>query len=107
MAFTVGATTKDNAWAPYSNFGSAVNILAPGSKLESAGTGSSTAEEVKSGTSMSTAYVTGLMLYLMSLHKYETPADVINSLMGQSTNKLISDVPDETTDLFAYNGNGA
>lgn len=106
-ALTVGATTRDNEWAPYSSFGNVVNILAPGTGIISAWRDSSTASQFMSGTSMSTAHVTGLALYLMSLNKYEKPQDVQNHIMELGTRDRISGVQVDTPNLLAYNGNGA
>ncbi|MBA2378259.1 MAG: S8 family peptidase, partial [Blastocatellia bacterium] len=51
-ALTVGATTSSDARASYSNFGSCVNIFAPGSSITSAWYTSNTATASLSGTSM-------------------------------------------------------
>lgn len=106
-ALTVGATTNENAWATYSNFGNSVNILAPGTNILSAGHKSPTDAVLMDGTSMATPHVTGLVLYLMSLYKYERPEDVWNQVMELGTRDRISGVPDGTPNLLAYNGNGA
>lgn len=106
-AVTVGATTSSDAWASYSNFGSAVDILAPGSGITSAWIGSTTAVSTISGTSMATPHITGLVLYLKALEGLATPAATIARLKALGTSAAISGVPSSTINLFAYNGNGA
>ncbi|KAK9712951.1 hypothetical protein K7432_006788 [Basidiobolus ranarum] len=49
-ALTVGATDKRDRKAPFSNFGSCVDIFAPGRRIRSDSIGSLTATMIKSGT---------------------------------------------------------
>jgi subtilisin family serine protease len=64
-AATVGATTSSDALASYSNFGTCVDINAPGSGITSAWIGSNSATNTISGTSMATPHVAGAAaLYL-------------------------------------------
>jgi subtilisin family serine protease len=51
-AITVGATTIDDTFASFSNFGDKVDILAPGQQILSAGNSSNVAVAQLSGTSM-------------------------------------------------------
>ena len=51
-AITVGATTIDDTFASFSNFGPAVDILAPGQAILSAGFRAADAVASLSGTSM-------------------------------------------------------
>jgi subtilisin family serine protease len=64
-ATTVGATTSSDALASYSNFGTCVDINAPGSSITSAWIGSNSATNTISGTSMASPHVAGAAaLYL-------------------------------------------
>jgi len=64
-ATTVGATTSSDALASYSNFGTCVDINAPGSSITSAWIGSDSATNTISGTSMASPHVAGAAaLYL-------------------------------------------
>lgn len=106
-AITVGATTSSDALASYSNYGSVVDILAPGSSITSTWIGSTSATNTISGTSMATPHITGLALYLIALEGLSNPAAVVSRLKALGTSGLISGVPSGTANLFAYNGNGA
>lgn len=106
-AITVGATTSGNAWAYYSNYGSVVDVLAPGTSITSAWIGSTSAKSTISGTSMATPHITGLALYLIALEGLKTPATVTARIKALAKSGVISGVPSGTTNLFAYNGNGS
>ena len=54
QAITVGATTIEDTFAVFSNFGDKVDILAPGQEILSANNQSDTAVAMLSGTSMAT-----------------------------------------------------
>jgi len=56
---TVGATDRTDVRATFSNFGSCVDIFAPGVSITSAWYTSDTASNTISGTSMATPYVSG------------------------------------------------
>ena len=56
-AITVGASDASDVFASFSNYGSCVDITAPGVAITSAYTGSSTAVVQMSGTSMATPHV--------------------------------------------------
>ena len=64
---TVGSTTSTDARSSFSNFGTCVDIFAPGSSITSAWNTSDTATNTISGTSMASPHVAGaLALYLQT-----------------------------------------
>jgi len=91
-AITVGATTSTDARASYSNFGSCVDIFAPGSSITSAWRTSNTATNTISGTSMATPHVTGVAALYLQTHAGDSPATVRNALVNNATNGVISNV---------------
>lgn len=84
-ANTVGATTSTDARSSFSNFGTCVDIFAPGSSITSSWNTSDTATNTISGTSMATPHVAGaLALYLQS-NPTASPATASQALVGNST----------------------
>ncbi|MCF4123321.1 S8 family peptidase [Antribacter sp. KLBMP9083] len=84
-AITVGATTSTDARASYSNYGSCLDIFAPGSSIKSAWYTSTTATNTISGTSMATPHVAGAAALVLAAHPTYTPAQVRDALVNNST----------------------
>jgi len=84
-AITVGATTSTDARASYSNFGSCVDLFAPGSGITSDWNTSDTATNTLSGTSMATPHVVGSAALYLGEHPGASPATVTTALLGAAT----------------------
>ncbi|MEV0242484.1 S8 family peptidase [Streptomyces sp. NPDC050674] len=90
-AITVGATTSTDAKASYSNYGSALDIFAPGSSITAGWYTSDTATNTISGTSMATPHVAGAAAVYLAGHTSSTPAQVATALVnGAVTGKVTS-----------------
>lgn len=88
-AITVGSTTSTDARSSFSNYGSCVNIFAPGSSILSAWSTSNTATNTISGTSMASPHVAGAAALYLSAFPSSSPATVRNAIYNKaSTNKL-------------------
>lgn len=89
-AITVGSTTRTDARSSFSNFGTCLDIFAPGSSITSAWATSDTATNTISGTSMATPHVAGAAALYLSLHPTASPGTVRNALVGAATANVIS-----------------
>ncbi|RYP54759.1 hypothetical protein DL769_010297 [Monosporascus sp. CRB-8-3] len=103
-ACTVGATTSGNARASFSNYGSVVDIFAPGQSILSTWIGSTSATNTISGTSMASPHIAGLGAYLLTLEGSRTPSALCSRIQALATSGRLSGIPSGTVNLLAYNG---
>lgn len=100
-AITVGATERNDAKASYSNFGSCVDIFAPGSGITSAWKSSNSATRTISGTSMATPHVTGVAALYLQSNPNASPSTVRNALVSIASG-VVTGVPNGTTNLLLF-----
>lgn len=118
LAITVGASTIADARAYFSNYGSTVDIFAPGLNILSTYIGSETSTATLSGTSMASPHICGLLTYYLSLQP-GAGSEFFVSENGVSTTQLkknlvsfgtvnkLSGLPDDgTPNVLAFNGAG-
>ena len=84
-AITVGATTSADAQASYSNFGSCLDLYAPGSSVTSAYYTSDTATATMSGTSMASPHVAGAAALYLETNPTASPATVAQAILSLAT----------------------
>lgn len=101
-AITVGATNSSDGWASFSNFGSVVDILAPGVSITSAWYTSNTATNTISGTSMATPHVAGAAALYLEANPSATPSTVASALINNASTNKISGVPSGTANRLLY-----
>jgi subtilisin family serine protease len=88
-AITVGSTTSSDARSSFSNYGSILDIFAPGSSITSAWNSSDTATNTISGTSMATPHVTGAAAVYLADHPGSTPAQVASGLVAAASTGVV------------------
>ena len=90
-AVTTGSTTSTDARSSFSNWGTCVDIFAPGSSITSAWYTSSTATNTISGTSMASPHVAGAIALYLQTNSGASPAAVRDALVANATlNKVTS-----------------
>lgn len=102
-AITVGASTVNDERAYYSNYGSVIDVFAPGTAVISTWIGSSnTATNSISGTSMATPHVAGVVAYLISKDGNDTPAALAAKVQSLATKNALSGVPSGTVNYLLH-----
>jgi hypothetical protein len=84
-ALTVGATDISDTRAWFSNYGSVVDLFAPGVDILSAGIGSDTDAVYNTGTSMASPHVAGVAALFLQSNPGASPAAVSSALVGNAT----------------------
>jgi aqualysin 1 len=106
-AMTVGATTSGDARSSFSNYGSCVNIFAPGSSITSAWYTSNTATNTISGTSMASPHVAGAAALYLGNNPSASPSTVFNALVANATTGVLSSIGTGSPNRLLYVGGGS
>ncbi|MBB5872783.1 subtilisin family serine protease [Allocatelliglobosispora scoriae] len=87
-----GAANANDAKRPTSNWGSCVDIWAPGDGIVSAGNAGDTASATMGGTSMAAPHVTGALALILARPGWstKTPAEVKAQLLSESTPNVVT-----------------
>jgi subtilisin family serine protease len=89
-AITVGATSRTDARASWSNYGSCLDIFAPGVSITSSWIGGSSATQTIDGTSMASPHVAGAAALYVSANPTATPQQVRDGLVNAATSGLVT-----------------
>jgi len=87
---SVGATDGKDEKANFSTSGEWINVVAPGQAILSLDSKEKSLYTYKSGTSMATPFVTGMVAYLLSFNPHLTPYQII-TLLEETADKVDSD----------------
>ncbi|MFD7442978.1 S8 family serine peptidase [Streptomyces sp. NPDC059909] len=105
-AITVGSTTSSDARSSFSNYGSVLDIFAPGSSITSAWNTSDSATNTISGTSMATPHVAGAAALYLANNRTATPAQVSSALTTAATPNVVGSPGTGSPNRLLYVGGG-
>ena len=91
-ALTVGASNGLDQRSSFSNFGSCVDLFAPGEQIMSADWRGTEGERLLSGTSMAAPHAAGAMALQLESRPGLSPAQLVQQLLSQSTSGRIASV---------------
>jgi subtilisin family serine protease len=102
-AITVGATQSADFRASFSNYGTCLDLFAPGEGITAAWIGGSSATATKDGTSMAAPHVAGAAGMYLEAYPTATPAEVAAALISNATpNKILN--ASGSPNLILYTG---
>jgi subtilisin family serine protease len=101
-ALTIGSTTITDARSSFSNFGTCLDLFAPGSNIRAAYIPSGSA--VLSGTSMSAPHVAGVVGLYLQQNPNATPAQVATALINNATTGVVTSPGTGSPNRLLYMG---
>ncbi|HZI98560.1 MAG TPA: S8 family peptidase [Actinomycetales bacterium] len=99
---TVGSTTSGDQRSSFSNYGSCVDLFAPGSSITSAWYTSNTATNTISGTSMAAPHVAGTAALYLEDNPSASPSQVNAAITGSATPNVLSGIGSGSPNLLLY-----
>jgi subtilisin family serine protease len=105
-ALTVGATTIADGMAWFSNWGSCVDVFAPGTSITSAMNADDYTLGSANGTSMAAPHVAGAAALYLETHPGASPADVAADILGNATSGAVIGAQSSPNLLLHVNGAG-
>lgn len=101
-AITVGASDQTDTKAGFSNFGSCVDLFAPGVGIISAWAWNDFASFTASGTSMASPHVAGTVALYLQDNPNATPAQATSALLGNASNVPVNQTNDGSPNLMLF-----
>jgi aqualysin 1 len=101
-AITVGSSTSSDSRSSFSNYGSCLDLFAPGSSITSTWHTSNTATNTISGTSMATPHVAGVAALYLQSNPSASPSAVRNAIVSSATPGVLSGVGSGSPNLLLY-----
>ncbi|NUT36504.1 MAG: S8 family peptidase [Hamadaea sp.] len=103
-AVTVGNSTNADARNNSSNYGSCLDLFAPGTSIVSASYSSNTGSATMTGTSMASPHVAGAAALYLGANPSATPAQVRNALVTNGTTGKITSPGSGSPNVLLYTG---
>jgi len=101
-ALTVGATTEADQRAAFSNYGSCVDLFAPGTNILSSWYTSPTATAVSNGTSSAAPFVAGVAALYLEKYPGAPPGTVSQTILSRATLDVLGSVGDGSPNRLLY-----
>jgi subtilisin family serine protease len=101
-AITVGSTTTTDARSSFSNFGTCLDLFAPGSGILSAYVTSDTATATLSGTSMASPHVAGAAALYKQANPGASAATIRNALVNNATTNVVTNAGTGSPNRLLY-----
>ena len=101
-ALTVGSIWNADVMSSFSDYGSCVDLFAPGESIRSAWAVDDTSSILMGGTSMASPHVAGVAALYLSANPSASPATVGSAIVGGATPNVLSAVPAGTANLLLY-----
>lgn len=103
-AITVGATSTIDARASYSNYGTCLDLFAPGSSIKSTKSTSPTATNTISGTSMASPHAAGLAALLLQGTPSASPTQLNEAIKASATVNVVTSSGSGSPNLLVFSG---
>lgn len=106
-AVTVGSTTSSDARSSFSNYGTCLDLFAPGSSITSAWHTSDTATNTISGTSMAAPHVAGAAALYLEDNPSASPQAVRDAMVNNATTGVVSNPGSGSPNRLLFTGTGS
>jgi len=106
-ALTVGASTISDVRSSFSNYGSLVDVFAPGSSITSSTHDSDTSTGTWNGTSMATPHVAGVAALLRAAHSTLSATEIQSMVVANATSGVLTGIETGSPNLLLYSRVGA
>ena len=101
-AITVGSTTTTDARSSFSNFGTCLDLFAPGSGILSAWFSSNTATATLSGTSMASPHVAGVAALYKQANPSASSTTIRNAIVNNATTNVVTNAGTGSPNRLLY-----